>query len=269
LKVVLLSSVMRRAAVLAWVLSVRLAFGWGTEGHRLVIRIAEGMLTPAARAEVALVLAPGESLAALASWADEIRTSRKYTEAWHFIDIPINSAGLDTKRDCPPSGCVISKIAEFRKAWTDPAASPASRREALLFLVHLVGDLHQPMHCSNNNDKGGNDVHIVFLGEATNLHALWDHGLLNRMPDEDHLLASVSRMTTPERAAKWSRGTVEEWAGESFRLAQTVAYGDLPRSGLGPISQGEEYQRTAEPIVRDQIAKAGVRLAAILNETTR
>jgi hypothetical protein len=133
-----------------------------------------------------------------------------------------------------------------------------------------VGDLQQPLHCSNNGDKGGNDVHVVFLGETTNLHAVWDHVLLSHMPDEDHLLPIVSRMLTPERVAKWSQGTVEDWANESFHLAQTVVYGDLPRVGFGgPISLGEEYQQTAEPIVRVQIAKAGVRLAKILNESTR
>jgi hypothetical protein len=261
------SCLMRRAAVLAWVLSARLVFGWGMEGHRLVVRIAGGMLTPAARVEVARVLAPGESLAALANWADEVRASRKETEPWHFIDIPINSAGLDMKRDCPAAGCVISKIAEFRKAWTNPAADPASRREALLFLIHLVGDLHQPLHCANHNDRGGNDVRVVFLGEPTNLHAVWDHVLLQHMPDEERLFASISAMLTPERVAKWSRGTVEEWAGESFRIAQNVVYGALPSAPPGePVFLGAAYQQTAEPVVQNQIAKAGVRLAAILNE---
>ena len=260
---------MRRAAVLAMVLGARLLFGWGNEGHRMVVRIAGGMLTPAARAEVARVLAPGESLAALASWADEVRPSRKETEPWHFIDIPIDSTGLDMKRDCPPEGCVISKISEFRRLWTDPAASPASRREALLFLVHFVGDMHQPLHCANHDDKGGNEVPVVFLGEATNLHSLWDSGLLKRMPDEDRLLEIISAVLTPERAAEWSRGTVEEWAGESFRLAQMVVYGYLPPATAGAVSLGEGYQRAAEPIVRDQIAKAGARLAAILNEGAR
>jgi S1/P1 Nuclease len=264
------SSLMRRAAVLAWILSARLAFGWGTEGHRLVVRIADGMLTPAARAEVARLLAPGESLIALANWADDVRASRKETEPWHFIDIPIDSAGLDMKRDCPPAGCVISKIAEFRKVWTNPAANPASRREALLFLVHFVGDLHQPLHCANNHDKGGNDVRVVFLGESTNLHAVWDHVLLSHMPDEEHVFASISRMLTAERVAEWSRGTTEQWADESFHVAQRVVYGDLPRASFGgTISLGEAYQQTAEPVVRDQIAKAGVRLAAILNQDTR
>ena len=252
------------------VLSARLLFGWGTEGHRLVVRIAEEMLTSPAHAAVSRVLAPGESLAALASWADDVRPLRKETEPWHFVDIPISSAGLDMKRDCSPQGCVISKISEFRKRWRDPAASQANRREALLFLVHFVGDLHQPLHCANNNDKGGNEVPVLFLGETTNLHRLWDVVLLKHMPDEDRLLQIIAPMLTAERTAEWSRGTVEDWAEESFHLAQNVVYLALPPAGAGgAVSLGEAYQRLAEPIVRDQIAKAGVRLAAILNESNR
>jgi hypothetical protein len=261
---------MRGAAVLAMVLSARLLFAWGSEGHRLVVRIADGMLTAAAQAQVARVLTPGESLAALGSWADEVRPARKETEPWHYIDIPLDSAGLDMKRDCLPQGCVISKISEFRKLWRDPAASPATRREALLFLVHFVGDMHQPLHCANHDDRGGNEVPVVFLGEATNLHALWDSALLQQMPAENKLLEIILPTLTAERVDEWSRGTVEEWAAESFRLAQSVVYLALPPAAAGkPISLGEAYERLAEPIVRDQIAKAGVRLAAILNESNR
>ncbi|HUI77369.1 MAG TPA: S1/P1 nuclease [Bryobacteraceae bacterium] len=258
---------MRRAAVLVSVLSARLLFGWGVEGHRLVVRIADGMLAPATRMEIGRVLAPGESLAALASWADDVRISRKETEPWHYIDIPIGSSGLDWKRDCPAGGCILSKIAEFRREWRDPGVSPQQRREALLFLVHFVGDLHQPLHCANNHDKGGNEVAVVFHGARTNLHAVWDYGLLDHMPAEDQLLSAIRASITPERAIKWSQGSVEEWAGESWRVAQNYVYGSLPlASGGRPIRLGETYQSVAEPIVRDQIAKAGVRLAAILNE---
>jgi len=266
----MLPSSMMRRAVVALVLSARLLFGWGTEGHRLVVRIAGGMLTPAAQIEIARLLAPGESLAALASWADDVRPERKETEPWHFINIPINGAGLNMKRDCPPQGCIISKIAEFRAQWRDPAASLTERREALLFLIHFLGDLHQPLHCADHHDRGGNDVPVLFFGEATNLHLLWDVELLQHMPAEDQLLQSMMALLTSERVGQWSRGSVEDWAGESFHLAQNAVYGTLPASAHGePILLGKPYQRAAEPIVREQIAKAGVRLAAILNQSAR
>jgi len=261
---------MRKLALLFIALSCRSVFGWGIEGHRLVIRIAEGMLSAETRAQVQATLAPDEALVDFAICADDVRKVHKETEPWHFIDIPISSAGLDMQRDCPKNDCVIAKIADFRKAWRDPAVSAADRREALLFLIHFVGDMHQPLHCADNKDRGGNDLAVRFLGEQTQLHALWDTGLLAHMPEEDQLFATLSRAITPERKAEWSSGTVEQWSGESFQIAQRTVYGLLPPAGKGgQVEVGRSYQRMAEPVVELQLEKAGVRLAAVLNESVR
>jgi hypothetical protein len=249
--------------------SANLCFGWGEEGHRLVVRLAEGLLTPAARAQVAATLAPGDSLEELASWADEVRRTRKETEPWHYIDIPLHSMGLDMKRDCPQNDCIIAKIADFRKQWRDPSASPEARREALLFLVHFVGDLHQPLHCEDNQDKGGNDVAVEFFGSHTNLHSMWDSGLLKRMPGEDHLF-TVLRQLADEHSGDWPRGTVEQWATESFHISQQTVYGLLPATANSePARLGEWYEQMVTPVIEEQLAKAGVRLAAILNGTAQ
>jgi hypothetical protein len=241
-------------------------FGWGEEGHRLIVRIAESLLTPAAAAQVQATLNPGEFLDDLASWADEVRHTRPDTASWHFVDIPLNSSGLDMNRDCPQGNCVIAKIEDFRSQWQNPALSRESRREALLFLVHFVGDLHQPLHCSNNNDRGGNDVPVEFLGSRTNLHALWDVGLFRTMPGEDELLAKLEQAITPDQGAPWSAGTVEQWAGESFAAAQSTAYGLLPTVASGEtVELDSRYALMAQPVVEQQLEKAGVRLAAILN----
>jgi hypothetical protein len=254
---------MRVLAFLALAVYSLPGFAWGPEGHRLVARMAQEMLTPAAADRVQATLEPGETIASLASWADEVRKTRKETEPWHFIDIPIDSAGLDMKRDCPPAGCVIGKIAEFRTRWRDPALPPAARREALLFLVHFVGDMHQPLHCANDHDRGGNDVTVEFEGKRMNLHHLWDSALLDRLPPEDQLFVTLSRAITPAERAGWARGSVEDWAGESFAAARLVVYGDLP----GSRRVGEAYEGDADPVVERQLEKAAVRLAAILNET--
>jgi hypothetical protein len=241
-------------------------FGWGEEGHRLVVRIAETRVTPAVAAQIQATLNFGESLEDLASWADEIRQSRPETASWHFVDIPLNSAGLDMSRDCPQGNCVIAKIEEFRSQWRNPALSQAKRREALLFLVHFVGDLHQPLHCENNNDKGGNEVPVEFLGSHTNLHALWDSGLFRTLPGEDELLATLEHAITPELVAAWGSGAVEQWAAESFALAQSTAYGLLPAAADGEtVHLGSWYSLMAQPVVEEQLEKAGIRLAAILN----
>src|SRR5690242_1685437 len=126
---------MRGLALLALMACSMPGFAWGPEGHRLVAGLAQEMLTPEAAKRVQATLAPGEAIAAMASWADEVRNARKDTQSWHFIDIPIDSAGLNMQRDCPAEGCVLSKIMEFRKQWRDPAVAPEQRREALLFLV--------------------------------------------------------------------------------------------------------------------------------------
>jgi hypothetical protein len=229
--------------------------------------MAQDRLTPAAAARVQATLAQGETIASMASWADQVRPERKETEPWHFIDIPISSTGLDMQRDCPKEGCVIRKIEEFRKQWRNETLPAAERREALLFLVHFVGDMHQPLHCANNNDKGGNDVTIEFRGMRTNLHSLWDTSLLNRLPPEDQLFADMERAITPAEQAEWSRGAVEMWAEESFEAARRVVYGGLPDAEPGAVPDlGASYERTAGPVIRRQLEKAAVRLAAILNE---
>jgi hypothetical protein len=266
------SSLMRRVGlVIALVMSCAEAcFGWGEEGHRLVVAIAEGLMAPAAKARLAATLVPGETLEELATWADAVRGTRKETEEWHYVDIPLTSAGLDMTRDCPKENCVVAKISDFRKAWLDVSLSAESRREALLFLVHFVGDLHQPLHCENNGDRGGNDVPVEFLNARTNLHALWDTGLLRDREGEDHLLATLRQAITTEQAAAWSLGTVEEWANESFHAAQTTVYGLLPRAPAGqPAQLGEQYEQMAQPVLDEQLEKAGVRLAAILSAGTQ
>src|SRR5436305_12076598 len=157
------------------------AFGWGPEGHNLVARLAEPRLTPAARARVAEILGPGVSMVSVSSWADQIRRSRPETGPWHYVDIPIDRPHLDLARDCPNNDCIIGKIEEFAKALKDPDMTPENQREALMFIIHFVGDMHQPLHCATNQDKGGNEVMTEFFGIPMNLHSAWDSGLLGRM----------------------------------------------------------------------------------------
>ncbi len=268
LRGMLRSWVMRIAGLLLLLGGFRCAFAWGAEGHRLVARIAENLLTPAARAQVQAVLAPGEALSGLASWADEVRKSRQETEPWHFVDVPLGQAGFEWKRDCPQVNCVVAKISDFENIWRDASAGPAARREALLFLVHFVGDLHEPLHCADNHDKGGNDVAVNFFGETTKLHTLWDSGLLHQMPPEEDLFRTLWQGMTPAHVAQWSAGTADQWCSESFHVAETNVYGPLPSSASnGPLELGQAYLQQAEPAVEMQIERAGARLAAILNRS--
>ena len=243
---------------------------WGPEGHDLVARLAERYLTPAARAQVGEILGPGTTMASISSWADQIRRSRPDTGPWHYTDIPIHAPRLDMQRDCPKGDCVIHQIGVFEKVLGDRSAKPEARREALMFVIHFIGDMHQPLHSSDNQDKGGNNVHVDFFGRPTNLHSVWDGGLLTRMGDEDKLFAEFSRDLTPKRARQWGKGTPEQWAEETHKIAQKITYGKLPKEPEGtPAPIGADYERAADPVIRIQIEKAGARLAAALNATLK
>jgi len=242
------------------------AFGWGVEGHSLIARIAWAQLTPAAQARVTAILGPDVAIQSIASWADEVRNQRRETGPWHYIDIPIDKPHLDMARDCPKSDCVIAKIEDFRKVLKDPATPPVQRREALMFLVHFVGDMHQPLHCADNSDQGGNKVPVEFAGRSSNLHSLWDSGLLGHMPKEDAIFTEYSR-DSARHAKKWSRGTVEDWAEENHKVAQKLTYGKLPKVAAGALEPiGAAYEKKADPAIGIQIEKAGARLARVLNE---
>ncbi len=246
------------------------AFGWGPEGHNLIARLAAAHLTPAATARIAEILGPGTTLASISTWPDQIRRQRAETGTWHYIDIPIDKPHLDMARDCPKGDCVIAKIEDFERVLADPAATAQQRKEALMFVVHFVGDMHQPLHCSDNKDKGGNGVRLDFFGRTSNLHSVWDGGLMDRMGQEETLFTQYSKDLTEKRARKWGKGTVEAWAEQSHKAAQKVVYGKLPKApAAGQVKVDATYERFADPVIKEQIEKAGARLAMVLNTTLR
>jgi hypothetical protein len=261
---------MRRLAALVCLGGSLPAFGWGPEGHSLVARLAAARLTPAAAARVAEILGPGTTLASIASWADQVRRARAESAPWHYIDIPINQAHLNMTRDCPNGACVIAKIEDFQKVLAVSDTKPEQRKEALMFIVHFVGDMHQPLHCSDNKDKGGNDVKLQFFDKPSNLHSVWDSGLLGRLGPEDEVFATLNAALTPGRAKKWGRGTVESWGEQIHKSAQKTTYGKLPKAPAGgQIQIGASYEQLADPLIRTELEKAGARLAFLLNSTLK
>src|SRR5580704_5168579 len=233
---------MRKRALAAILCGTIPALGWGPEGHSLIARIAEAQLTPAVHAKVVEILGPNVTMASVASWPDEIRRSRPETGEWHYIDIPIDRPHLDMTRDCPKGDCVIRKIEDFEVVLHDPNSSALQRREALLFLIHFVGDMHQPLHDSDNKDKGGNDVRVTYNGRNMNLHSLWDSGLLGHLEESER------------HAKKWAKGSVEDWAEQAHKSAVKVTYGKLPKTDDGaPVTITPEYEAKADPVIREQI----------------
>ena len=256
--------------VVLWLAVAPPLYGWGAVGHALVARLAMARLSPKATAAVAEILGPDATLAGISSWADQIRNSRKDTGPWHYVDIQIAAARLDMKRDCPDGACILAKIEQFEHTVKDKNEPAEKRKEALMFLVHFLGDMQQPLHCSDNHDKGGNDVKLTFFGRPTNLHSLWDSGLLARMGTEDELFAQLNQDLSPKRARKFAQGNLKDWASQSHRQSQLVVYGKLPAAEKGAvIPLAESYEPPATAVVREQLERGGARLAKILNATFR
>src|SRR5947208_9779541 len=134
------------------------------------------------------------------------------------------------QRDCPENNRVLVKIDDCARVLSNKSAPAGERKEALMFLVHFVGDMHQPLHCADNHDKGGNDLKLDFFGRPTNLHSLWDTGLLARMGREGDLFAELNQDLSPKRAKNFGKHGVRDWAEGSLRQSQSIAYGKLPKS---------------------------------------
>lgn len=245
----------------------RAAFGWGRTGHRASAVLAQARLSPTARAAIVALLEPGETLVDASTWPDEVRGRRPRTGAWHYLNLAVDSP-RGTETGVPDVG-VVGKIDEFSRRLADPTASLLERREALRFLVHLVQDLHQPLHVGDRGNRGGNDLQVRFFDRSSNLHRVWDSELIERAySDEWALTADLARLADGPSATRWASGSVLDWAAESLAAAR-LAYGDpTDASPIRPGARlGSAYLETNLPIARLRLAQAGVRLAALLNQT--
>lgn len=235
---------------------------WGPVGHRVVAAVAESQLTPAAKAKVKAMNGSG-MLVAVATTADAIRDARPETKEWHFVDIPISVDTYDESRDCQDDDCIVKRIEEFRGVLGHAGASKAERKEALMFLVHFVGDIHQPLHASDDNDRGGNDVKLKFGGKNRNLHSIWDSGIIENTASQSVL---ISRITQRIQAGEDdAAGDAEDWANESHQLGED-AYAQVLKKLGGDRKISKQELKTDGKIIEDQLLRAGVRLAKVINE---
>jgi nuclease S1 len=168
------------------------AFAWGAEGHQVVVQIALRFMTQKQRTAVYHLLGTHDR-AMIGHWADSIRPHRHYTERWHYVDIPKDSLTYDSARDCAED-CIIAELARVQVTLHDTTADSLTRREALLFWFHLVGDLYQPFHCYNDNDRGANNLKIVYRGRRHSMHELWDNVIIKeKNPSAFSLAAKLYR----------------------------------------------------------------------------
>ena len=253
------------------------AFAWGADGHSVIAEIAQRRMTPEARLEMERLLGPGVSLASLSSWGDDIRPDRPETSNWHYINCPVKQDTYDLAVVCkatPTGDCIVAAMQRQRATLTCPSGDE-KRREALKWAVHLIGDLHQPLH-TITEERGGNLIKVdvdIRNGKCPrcpprrtqeNLHSVWDSVLISNK--EWNWGAYVTRLETtwlssPE-AKGAEAGTVEDWMLASHRVA-AQAWDWLPADKL----IGDEYFTKVIPLIDRQLALGGIRLARFLNET--
>ena len=265
------------AAAAAALLAPSPALAWGKTGHRVVAAIADTQLSGLARAHIREILNGGESLDEAANWPDEMRSApdafwQKTATPWHYVTLD----GI-TYDHAPPQGDALEALDRFTKTLKDPKASLADKQLALRFIVHLVGDLHQPLHVGKCCDKGGNDVKVSFFGKPTNLHAVWDSALVD---DEQlsftELAAKLERHIGDRDVIAWWDINPRDWISESAEIRDTLypTARDLPKLPKGKkLKKGEQllpdlsytYVYKFTPVMERRLSQGGVRLAAYLN----
>ena len=251
------------ALITLWGLCTAPARAWGTQGHQVVAAIAWQDLSPAAREEASRLLAlePGHTLVSVATWADEQRGPT--TAPWHYVNFPRGQCRFDAARDCPDGKCVVGAV-DHQRAILASKAADLERLQALKYLVHFVADIHQPLHAGYQDDRGGNTVQLSFLMRGSNLHALWDKGLIEQLAlDDVTLIATVrahSQMQTQTQARLGHAPTSAiDMAEESCRIVAQPGF--YPQGDPSPA-----YVARMTPVILRRLALAGQRLAALLNE---
>lgn len=250
---------MRTNIVVAMTLASTAMFGWGQTGHRVVGEIAYRHMTETARVNVMEILS-GESPAMASNWMDFIKSDHSYDhmKAWHYVTIPdsltYDQAGTPEEGDAYVTiQRIMSEIKTGQfEGWTEA--------EALKSLIHLIGDIHQPLHVGNGHDRGGNDVKVKWFGSSSNLHRVWDSELIDGQQLSYTEYATWVDVATPDQIALWQRQPVELWMEESKGMRESVyETGDPDRLGYR-----YNFDHIAE--LNDRLLRAGIRLAGVLNE---
>ena len=304
--------------VLMGSLGVPTANAWGCKGHQTVALIAEKHLTPEARELVLKLLSENpvdpqlkrycgsavtDVMGDASTWADDVRGDRK-NGPWHYIDIPRGAPRESLEGFCGKEGCVVSAIAEQVAILKDQSVNGAKRAEAVRYIIHFVGDLHQPLHSTTNADEGGNCVPLKYFrrepherghGFSPNLHSVWDTAILERDSEgaDSGEYAEMLEGTFAGSIEGWQKAGVhvDDWVWESHEYADSTVYAGLaPRIAIEPnvpvhsctddnnigqrllhqhIMAGEAYQEEAAPVVERRVAQAGIRLAMILNDAAK
>ena len=248
---------MHRLLTLALSFIVGNALAWGTQGHQTIAAMAAAQLSADAKLEMdrLLALEPGATMASLSTWADEHRSPT--TAPWHYVNFPRDSCAFEAQRDCPDGACVVAAIARQSEVLASNAGDD-KRLHALKYIVHFVADIHQPLHAGYLEDRGGNSVALQTFMRASNLHALWDSGLLSSLSQDN---ASLAARLLAKRVPA-SEVDPARVAEESCRIV------GMP--GFYPDRRvGTDYVERFTPVMELRMAQAAARLAGLLNRLLR
>jgi S1/P1 Nuclease len=270
------------------------AWAWGNEGHEIVAIIAADNLSPAARRQVAAILATSADVDALekAMAVASVRADTEFglqdpsTTTWHYIDLCLQDSESDIPARCPAGACVTAKIDEYAKRLKEGDCDKWGGYGDLAFVIHLVADLHQPLHTATDADRGGNCIAVESLPPARNLHKAWDTAVVYRLQDTvgagntEATARKLEQMYASQKDVDtWKPGATNDIAWESHQIARDQVYGALgipvepcqadnnscTHAPAGPVHLDNAYLTKAATIAGQQLAKAGFRLASLLN----
>lgn len=250
---------MKRAIIFLSLTTISiLLISWGFKGHRAVATIAQKHLT-SNTAYVVSAFLKGENMAEVSTWADE---NRNPTSApWHFLNLPL---GLNHEQFVQAvqqgDNNVYTAILKVEATLKDNSSSADQKNEALKYLIHFVGDAHQPMHVSRKEDKGGNTIQVRFDDKGTNLHALWDSKLIDHEGLSEEDIARKYDTATADEVKQWQADSPMEWIWESYQISSELYAGVKPGQTID-----ENYYQKYIQVIHRRIDQAGIRLAGELN----
>lgn len=234
------------------------SYSWGVTGHRAIGLIAEQHLSAKAKKKLKLVIGQ-ESLAMMSTWMDEIRSDStyNYTSDWHWVTIETGKSYLESPKN--PNGDVIMTLERLIAELKAKKLNHTKEKEYLKMLVHLIGDIHQPLHVGCCDDRGGNNVKVKWFRNETNLHSVWDSGMIDDTRLSYTELAAALEEPTPAVLAQWQKASINDWANESMTYRKQLY-------GVGDGNLSFKYSYKNLDAVKHRLVQAGIRLAGILNE---
>jgi hypothetical protein len=233
---------------------------WGATGHRTVGKIADNYLTGKTKRKIAELL-DGQSLALVSTFGDDIKSDKRYSKfyTWHYVNMPFDLNYQDSEKN--PDGDLVTGIETCKAVILEENSTKEEKAFYLKLLVHLMGDLSQPMHVGRKEDKGGNTVQVQWFGKGTNLHSVWDSKMIDSFGMSYTELADNMNEISKEQVAFLQEGTIVDWVNDTHKFAIEVY-------GTAEIGEdlGYNYMYDYFGLTRSQLQKSGIRLAKVLNE---